>query len=107
MANLSVGVDLTCLHTSQAIQQPVQAGHLPCLVGLRLVDQRLMHQADDQPVALDGAHALLELEQDGLLVRGVAALRLPMYTNASERGAQLRALGGGCSGLLTEELTGI
>ena len=48
---------------------------------LGLGDQRLTHQAYDQAVALDGAHALLQLEQDLVLVLDVAALRLP-----SERG---------------------
>ena len=48
---------------------------------LGLGDQRLTHQAYDQVVALDGAHALLQLEQDLVLVLDVAALRLP-----SERG---------------------
>ena len=45
---------------------------------LRLSDQRLMHQANDQAVALDGAHALLQLAQDLVLVLDVAALRLPI-----------------------------
>ena len=64
------------LHTSQAIEQPVQALALPCLVSRRLSDQRLAHQAYDEAVALDGAHALLQLEQDLVLVFDVAALRL-------------------------------
>ena len=45
-----------------------------------MIAQRLAHQADDQPVALDGAHALahalLQLEQDLVLVLDVTALRL-------------------------------
>ena len=70
------------LHTSQVIEQPVQIGylpgHLPCLVSLHLIDQRLTHQSYDQPVALDGAHALFQLEQDLVLVLDVAALCLPI-----------------------------
>ena len=65
-------------HSFQASQHPVQVEHLPCLVSLRLIDQRLTHQADDQPVALDGAHALLQLAQDLVLVLDVAALCLPI-----------------------------
>ena len=57
-----------------------------CLRRLRLSDQRLTHQADDQPVALDGAHALLQLEQDGVLVSGVAALRLPIVGMSAAQG---------------------
>ena len=45
---------------------------------LRLSEQRLTHQADDQPVALDGAHALLQLAQDIILVLDIAALCLPI-----------------------------
>ena len=52
---------------------------------LGLGDQRLTHQAYDQVVALDGAHALLQLEQDLVLVLDVAALRLPI----GERGASM------------------
>eukprot|EP00964_Phaeocystis_antarctica_P107388 scaffold72114_cov58-Phaeocystis_antarctica.AAC.6 len=59
-----------------AIEQPVQALALPCLVSRRLSDQRLTHQAYDEAIALDGAHALLQLEQDLVLVLDVAALRL-------------------------------
>ena len=89
------------VNTSHLIQQPCQAFELPCsgrclrcggrrVRRLRLSDQRLTHQADDQPVALDGAHALLQLEQDGVLVLDVAAPRLPMYTNVPEIIAKLR-----------------
>ena len=70
-------------HSFQASQHPVQVEHLPCLVGLRLIDQRLTHQADDQPVALDGAHALLQLAQDLVLVLDVAAFRLPIGERCS------------------------
>ena len=45
---------------------------------LRLSGQCLTHQAHDQPVALDRAHAVLELAQDLVLVLNVAALRLPI-----------------------------
>ena len=66
---------------SHLIQQPCQAVELPCggrcLRGLRLSEQRLAHQANDQLIALDGAHALLQLEQDLVLVLDVAAFRLP------------------------------
>ena len=78
MANHAVGVDFTCLLTSQVIEQLVQIVDLPCMRRLRLSDQRLTHQANDQAVALDGAHALLQLEQDLVLVLDVAALCLPI-----------------------------
>eukprot|EP00964_Phaeocystis_antarctica_P028398 scaffold16014_cov62-Phaeocystis_antarctica.AAC.3 len=45
---------------------------------LHLIGQRLTHQAYDQAVALDGAHALLQLAQDLVLVLDVAVLRLPI-----------------------------
>ena len=77
------------VNASHLIQQPCQAFELPCsgrclrcggrrVRRLRLSDQRLTHQADDQPVALDRAHALLQLVQDLVLVLDVAALRLPI-----------------------------
>ena len=50
------------LHTSQAIEQAVQVVGLPGMRRLHLVGHRLTHQAYDQAVALDGAHALLQLE---------------------------------------------
>ena len=76
MANLPL-VDRSPAHiTGQPALVSVQAGHLPCLVGLRLIDQRLTHQADDQAVALVEAHALLQLAQDLVLVLDVAAFRL-------------------------------
>ena len=65
------------LQQSQVIEQVVQALGLPGMRRLGLGDQRLTHQAYDQAVALDGAHALLQLEQDLVLVLDVAALRLP------------------------------
>ena len=68
---------------------------LPCLRRLCLSGQRLTHQAHDQPVALDGAHAMLQLAQDLVLVLDVAARRLPI-----EEG-QIRALMGDC-GVLTQ-----
>ena len=80
---------------SEAPHQQAQLHELPCLVGLclmvqfvvlsctrmrrlRLSEQRLTHQAYDQPVALDGAHTLLQLEQDLVLVLDIAAFRLPI-----------------------------
>ena len=85
------------VNTSHLIQQPCQAFELPCsgrclrcggrrVRRLRLSDQRLTHQADDQPVALDGAHALLQLEQDGVLVLDVAALRLSVRWRCTTQG---------------------
>lgn len=62
---------------------------LPCLRRLCLSGQRLTHQVNDQPVALDGTHAMLQLAQDLVLVLDVAALCLPI---GEER---LRALMGG------------
>ena len=82
MANLAVGVDFTCLLASQVIEQLVQMVELPCMRRLRLSDQRLTHQAYDQLVALDGAHALLQLAQDGVLVLNVEALCLPVERRA-------------------------
>ena len=61
---------------SEAVHQLAQALELPCLRRLRLIEERLTHQADDQPVALVGAHAMLELIEDLVLVLDVAALRL-------------------------------
>ena len=69
------------LQKSQVIEQLAQTLELPGMRRLGLGDQRLTHQAYDQAVALDGAHALLQLKQDLVLVLDVAALRLP-----SERG---------------------
>ena len=74
--SLSGGLCLLCLLPCMAIEQLVQIVDLPCMRRLRLSDQRLTHQAYDETVALDGAHALLQLEQDGVLVLDVAALRL-------------------------------
>ena len=53
------------LHTSQAIEQPVQALALPRLVSRRLSDQGLAHQAYDEAVALVEAHALFQLVRNG------------------------------------------
>ena len=49
---------------------------------LHFICQRLTHQAYDQLVALDGAHALLQLAQDGVLVLNVEALCLPVERRA-------------------------
>ena len=91
VANLAVGVDFTCLLASlQVIEQLVQIVDLPCMRRLRLNDQRLTHQANDEAVALVGAHALLQLEQDGVLVSGVAALRLPIVGMSAAQGPERR-----------------
>ena len=70
------------MQASHSIQQPSQVVELPCggrcLRGLRLSEQRLAHQANDQLIALDGAHALLQLVQDLVLVLDIAAFRLPI-----------------------------
>ena len=60
------------------IEQAVQVVLLSFMHRLHLIGQRLTHQAYDQAVALVGAHALLQLEQDLVLVLDVAALCLPI-----------------------------
>ena len=66
-----------------AIEQLVQIVDLLCMLRLRLSDQRLTHQAYDETVALDGAHALLQLAQDVVLVLDVSALCLPNRTRGA------------------------
>ena len=66
------------LHTSPVIEQAVQVVLLSFMHRLHLIGQRLTHQAYDQAVALDGTHALLQLEQDLVLVLDIATLCLPI-----------------------------
>eukprot|EP00964_Phaeocystis_antarctica_P020324 scaffold11228_cov65-Phaeocystis_antarctica.AAC.6 len=75
---------LRLLQLAHVLQQRAQAGEQqrrpplgcrqPCQRRPRLSDQRLAQQADDKRVALDEAHALLQLVQNGLGILFIAAL---------------------------------